>query len=311
MCLIIRRPRDVEIPIKLLINAFSNNSDGFGYMFAENGRVQVRKFLPKNPQSIIKAYDQIKDHDVGIHFRMATHGTTNQANCHPFQVLSVDKHGRDLWLMHNGILSSVPQPNLKKSDTWHFVTNWLRPVLEENPELIDDAAYQQMLAKFIGTGNKLLLLDGNGKFITINEAAGTLVDNRMWLSNLYSLDAPTSYRSYAYGGWYGSEEISPISSRDLTELLEDDDTVLGGACEIQSQGGHEKGTWRDEDTGDEDAWSENTRDGSFRDDENALYGVDVARHTISDLREMNESELFNWVIEHPEEATDVLTWFLR
>ena len=95
------------------------------------------------------------------------------------------QHGRDLWLMHNGPRLPVPILEDDKSDTWHFVKHMLYPILENNPDFIENDDFIRMLDRIIGS-EKLLLLDSHVGFIRVNENAGTKKDN-MWLSNTYSL----------------------------------------------------------------------------------------------------------------------------
>ena len=188
MCLIIKSDNASELKANLLKSAYSNNSDGFGGMFLADGKIQTFKELPKNENEVIKLWDKFKDMKIpmGLHFRFTTNGGTNKANCHPFEVLNKKQHNRDIWVMHNGPQLPTPMIDVDKSDTHQYVKWVLRPMLANNPELIYNKDWKEMIEDSIGS-DKLLFLDGsNGKFTIINEDHGETLDN-MWLSNTYSI----------------------------------------------------------------------------------------------------------------------------
>ena len=58
--------------------AYENNSDGFGVMFYNSGKVHTHKIVPKDFQDIHKMWKDYKDLNtqVGIHFRFTTAGNT-------------------------------------------------------------------------------------------------------------------------------------------------------------------------------------------------------------------------------------------
>ena len=189
MCLIIKSDNASELKANLLKSAYSNNSDGFGGMFLADGKIQTFKELPQNENEVIKLWDKFKDMKIpmGLHFRFTTNGGTNKANCHPFEVLNKKQHNRDIWVMHNGPQLPTPMIDVDKSDTHQYVKWVLRPMLANNPELIYNKDWKEMIEDSIGS-DKLLFLDGsNGKFTIINEDHGETLDN-MWLSNTYSIN---------------------------------------------------------------------------------------------------------------------------
>lgn len=188
MCLIISKPKNKHFPLDDLECAYYTNSDSFGAMWVQDGHVQVEKLsTPKNFDDVKAMYERHADKNVAYHLRFTTHGKTNNINCHPIQVLNKNKHGRDLFMMHNGILGvDIKKPNL--SDTWHFVQNYLKPCLISNPRLIYHKNFQEMLSKTIGAHNKLLFLDNNGRTIIINRKAGSEHVSGCWISNTYSIN---------------------------------------------------------------------------------------------------------------------------
>ena len=195
MCLIIQTDKPKQLSTRLLETAYENNSDGFGVMSVNKGKLHTHKIVPKTFNDIEKIWDKYKSMDIpmGIHFRFATNGDTNKAMSHPFQVLSRAKgDDRDMWVMHNGPQLPTPMIDSNKSDTHQFVKWVLRPQLSANPKLFHNAEWQEMIEDLIGT-DKLLFLDGKTKeFVIFNRDEGTDMENVGWLSNTYSIQ-PTTY----------------------------------------------------------------------------------------------------------------------
>src|SRR5690606_12732950 len=161
MCLIVHKPADKVVPFDIIDAAFRNNSDGFGIMAAAgNGRVEVRKILPTTTDECVRLYDEYAKRELGLHWRMRTHGAIDIAQCHPYQVLNYEDHGRDVWLMHNGVMSDVPCYDKNKSDTAHFVELMLKPMLLTFEDALESAQFKEWIGSVIGAGNKLLVLDG-------------------------------------------------------------------------------------------------------------------------------------------------------
>jgi hypothetical protein len=202
MCLIIKTDTPKQLSLQLLETAYNNNSDGFGLMFCNKGKLHTQKIVPKTFKDIEKLWSKYNDLDIpmGLHFRFNTNGDTTRSMSHPFQILSKAKgDDRDMWVMHNGPMLPTPMIDDNKSDTHQFIKWVLRPQLSANPKLLYNAEWQEMIEDLIGS-DKLLFLDGKTKeFVIYNEDEGKEVDNIGWLSNTYSIQ-PTSYglRNYTY-----------------------------------------------------------------------------------------------------------------
>jgi hypothetical protein len=153
-------------------------------MFVADGRVQVIKSMG-TVEDHLKQYSKVKGIPHVLHQRFATHGEKTVAMCHPFRVTSKDQHGHDIWVSHNGVLS-IQTPRKNKSDTFHLVKDLLRPLLMKDSSLLYTTQFQQLLAKAIGSTNKLAFLDSEGKVILINGSEGQYKGD-FWFSNTYSL----------------------------------------------------------------------------------------------------------------------------
>ena len=202
MCLIIKTDNPSQLSLNLLQTAYQNNSDGFGVMFCNKGKLHTQKIVPKTFEDIEKVWSKYKNlkTSMGLHFRFNTNGDTARSMSHPFQILSKSKgDDRDMWVMHNGPQLPTPMIDDNKSDTHQFVKWVIRPQLSANPKLLYNAEWQEMIEETIGS-DKLLFLDGKTKEFTIyNQQQGKEMDNIGWLSNTYSIQ-PASYgvRDYTY-----------------------------------------------------------------------------------------------------------------
>lgn len=191
MCLIVYKPEDASLPGNILDRGYRMNDDGFGIMYPKgDGTLRVIKGV-FTLKIINQVFGYAMKHNVplAMHFRMRTHGLIDVGNCHPFRVLNKEEHGRDLCMMHNGILRVPTDTDHTRSDSWHFVHRYLAPVLRKDPSLIDDEAFRRMISDVIGNWNKLTFMDGDGKTYIINRSAGTDMDGAWFSSGYWSKDA--------------------------------------------------------------------------------------------------------------------------
>lgn len=196
MCLIINVPRGKDFPRDALEAAYYTNSDGAGFMWVENDRVKTLKNPSADFEWIEQQFDRLQGEGrlFAVHLRFATHGKKDRENTHPFQILRKEADGRDLWMMHNGVLSDFPIFSKGRSDTWHFVENWLKPALKSNPKLIYRESFQKTMGKVIGVSSKLLFLDSGGQVVIINKEQGSNHTSGCWISNTYSINGAKLYR---------------------------------------------------------------------------------------------------------------------
>lgn len=191
MCLIIKSNNPKDLDLNLMECAYQNNSNGFGVMFYNKGKVHTHKIVPKNFDDIKKMWLKYKDLNtsIGIHFRFTTVGDTKRSLSHPFQVLKKGENGsdRDLFVMHNGARLPTPIIDKDKSDTHQFIKWVIKPQLQNNPNLLYNAEWTEALEELIGS-DKLLFLDGKTQeFTIINQDEGKDVKNVGWVSNTYSI----------------------------------------------------------------------------------------------------------------------------
>jgi hypothetical protein len=218
MCLLIHQSLNHRFTDEQLADFYSKNSDGFGAIVNQPDGVRIVKTVG-NLQEIQALYEsQVAGHEAVIHFRMQTHGDIDLVNCHPYQVTD------EIYMAHNGILSTGNAADLSKSDTWHYIENYLKPLLSRYPSILHEQSFQKMLGSHIGMSNKFAFMDAHGKVVVINKQAGVEHFN-CWLSNTYAW-TPTRWgysTGYEYGAWakganvYGGTTYNPSKQLTFTD----------------------------------------------------------------------------------------------
>ena len=191
MCLLVTQTKNTpSLPDVWLSDMFSFNSDGIGVMYVHNNQLVIKKELPKTANEFIKFYrDNIQGKNCSFHLRMRTHGEIDLLNCHPYEILNKKDDGLDMWLSHNGVLSFGNSADTTKSDTWHYIKNYLKPMLKDNPSLAFNNAFTKVIGDHIGSSNKFVIMDSKNRQSVINRSSGVYCGG-MWLSNTYAWSAP-------------------------------------------------------------------------------------------------------------------------
>jgi len=189
MCLIIWNPKGRKLAHESLIAASENNSDGWGVMFPENGRIRTIHSM-EGVGALIKLTERLRGVPHSIHFRFRTRGEVDVKQCHPFEVLNKEEHGMDLWMMHNGTFSGVAVDDTN-SDSKIFAGMLRTQILEMSKE-IPNVEFRKVLKTFsdiIGTGNKLMFMSSGMDAVLVNQSRGSWIGG-VWFSNTYSLSRP-------------------------------------------------------------------------------------------------------------------------
>jgi hypothetical protein len=197
MCLLLTQSKSSPILSDAWLSDFySFNGDGVGVMFAHHGELIIKKIIPNTAQEFIDFYrENIAGRDCAFHLRMRTHGDIDLLNCHPYEILNRSEHGLDLWLMHNGVLSTGNKADTTKSDTWHYIQNYLKPMLSGNPDFAFHPSFKALIEDHIGSSNKFVIMDNEGRQTVINEGSGVYWGG-LWLSNTYAWSASKSAKNH-------------------------------------------------------------------------------------------------------------------
>ncbi len=148
---------------------YTHNSDGVGVMWSENDILYTRKYLPPTAEAAWAFYQEhIRGRECVVHWRMKTHGLIDLENCHPYPIFGAGTK-MPMSLMHNGVLSTGNAADKTKSDTWHYVADYLRPLLNEHPEMFLNPVVQKLLQDHIGYGNRFIIMNHKGEMAILNE----------------------------------------------------------------------------------------------------------------------------------------------
>ena len=179
----------------LIESIYQKNGDGLGIMYGTTDGVKVVKKIPHNADAFRDLITRMPDdeREVALHARWRTHGDINHENTHPYPV-----NGHS-YLMHNGVLHTGNSSDLKKSDTWHFIKDYMA---DATPDVLHSQAYRLMVEEFIND-NRFVIMSHDGRMTIMNRASGIEVKG-MWFSNTYAWDPELlGYRmpKYSYGAF--------------------------------------------------------------------------------------------------------------
>ena len=182
MCLIIHKPAGARIPHALLHAAARFNADGWGLMgFGAGGQLLLERHAGLDVEALLAAEAANADAEYALHLRRQTRGSGGVENAHPFRVVD------GLYLMHNGTLPIAPAAP-RRSDTWHFAAEVLRPLAQRHPGLFSDFAFIRLLELSLRPENKLAVLDQrHRRIVLVNRQHGADFEE-LWLSNTRWID---------------------------------------------------------------------------------------------------------------------------
>jgi hypothetical protein len=194
MCIIAYQPINEEITRQQLKNCWSNNPDGAGLMWVEDGEVKILKegnSFRKYYKKFRSVYGRMKGETPFVHhFRIGTSGSRNVHNVHPFYITE-----NKLAFCHNGILPIAVPKNSKDNDTRIFNEFVLQMI---RPDALFTPLIQDMIEEWIGT-DKLVFLDNEKEVYIFNENEGEW-HKGCWFSN----DGHFYESTWVYGGYSGS-----------------------------------------------------------------------------------------------------------
>jgi len=255
MCLLTFFPPFAEVNTERLECGARCNPHGHGFaIVTADGQVIVDHAM--RPDELIERFaklrEQYPDSHALFHSRITTHGSTNLANCHPFQVIG--PRGGQTILAHNGILPTDCQPKGKdsRSDTRILAEDmlWKRwgkyrlaPLGSRKPRFtkrwLDSPEVRKSIEKWLGTGSKVLVLTTNPRLAKtaylFNERLGDWVDGVWYSNSSYETWKPSSYRDGYYGGTsyvYRGGEFVPTRETQ-SQWWDDWPTVVGSKPESQ------------------------------------------------------------------------------
>ena len=279
----------------LISDIYTSNPDGIGIMYATTKGLKVVKVLPKSLADATQFITKLPndDRELAIHFRWTTHGHTDLTNCHPYDVIP-----GYVAMMHNGILHTGNDADKSKSDTWHFIRDYLASPVAEHPALVHNEKFRDMVAEFIGD-NRFVFMDGDGKMSHVNYDQGIEHDG-LWFSNTYAWRPSRLIPSYQYSTKY--------SKRYYNSMYDDYkyDNTYGGYKSIPAD------SWKDEDdvyeikprklSAHDPAWDEADYEFDDEIEERTLDPMDM----LEALMTADVDAITIALEEHPEQSVNLL-----
>ena len=201
MCLIVvGNKNDVIKQKSILENAIKINHNGFGLMYFKDDNIISKKTLStkfSDVENLIKSVIDDCDNKLALHFRFATEGVVDKINTHPIPILSKEKEGRAISLMHNSPMLPTALIDKDRSDTHQFVKYYLKPVLKSNPDLLYNQKWLEQLNRDC-EGSRLVFCDAQNKgFVYVNKKLWTKKD-KVWFSN------DNSFQTSSWGFGHGN-----------------------------------------------------------------------------------------------------------
>lgn len=241
MCLIIEKPKGQTIPAWILRTASCDNPHGTGAWITDpkGNAATVEKALDYEGEKKVLAKANRKGVRSIIHFRLATHGDKDLANCHPVEVPLNRRDGYRQWVIHNGIFSGLGHERQTESDTAHFARLVASIGGKDPRRLMTDVTVHDVLALLGGSGNRYVLVDSAGSSV--------LFHPKLWEDYHGLRCSNTHFDTWrGYGAW-GDDEYEDVrpgrvwsSSTGSTDSAycshDPDPTYVDGAKRVGSMG---------------------------------------------------------------------------
>lgn len=196
----------------LIEDIYQHNADGVGLMYCTTAGLKVCKRLPIDAAQVRGFIDRMPtdDREVALHFRWRTHGLITLDQCHPYPVCP------GVALMHNGVLDGGNAGDMSKSDTWHFIEDYLKtlPV-----DAFHDERFTNLIGEFIGE-NRFAIMSADGRLTVINKDQG-VEHNGVWYSNTYAWTPGLVIPSYrrAPAEWWNATTDDTYDTYDSAPRL--------------------------------------------------------------------------------------------
>lgn len=235
MCLLTFIPAGVEFDYARARKSATANPDGFG--FAIHAGIAIIKDHDMDFEKLwIRWVDMRKCYLNSVamfHFRIATHGTLDVDNCHPFDVGDT----KDVVLGHNGILPLVMPVHEVRSDTKLFAEIIL-PAMGGVCALDNLETFKNL--EEWAYGSKLVILSADPKskydWYIVNEPDGHWEHGMWWSNRSYVYSYAPAYVNYGYASSaLASTKSKSYNYDDRDDIAWDlgDDEVVGNASTLR------------------------------------------------------------------------------
>lgn len=175
MCIIVHKPGGLVLPdIATIKRCWDANPQGAGFMYIKKPLFGPDKLIVEKGfmswESFRKRIVKFKNYkeEMCLHFRLASHGSISEENCHPWQI------DDDRALVHNGIIRWLGDDHAT-SDSKRFA-DILKTFDLQNEDHV------RVLEEAIGSYNKVVIMDPYYGTVFLNRNSG-VEDNGIWYSN--------------------------------------------------------------------------------------------------------------------------------
>lgn len=142
MCVIIYKKPSVDLKFETVRLASITNPDGMGLAYFDGGEVIFERNLKPSKRDLQSCIRKTEGKEAIFHFRIATSGGVNLANCQPI----FNKKGNFL-LFHNGVVHSLNGASTTASDT--VLLSYLLEHKEVNKYKLLEKLAQKTYSKFV------------------------------------------------------------------------------------------------------------------------------------------------------------------
>jgi len=191
MCIICVSKQGAPQPTRQQLETmFTNNPDGFGYMYARDGRVHIHKGF-MSCADMLRAVDAEKftaSDAVVYHFRISTQAGVTPTMTHPFAFTKNIELTKALditcalGVAHNGVIRMTSTNDKEYNDTAIFITKYMTRLIHSVDDIKDSVILDMLDAM---TNSKLALLDKSGYIALvghfIEDANGLLFSNTSYI----------------------------------------------------------------------------------------------------------------------------------
>ena len=142
MCVILYKKKDSKIDLDTLLLARNTNPDGMGLAYFDEKEVIFERNLKPSKRDLQTCIKKTEGKEAIFHFRIATSGGVNLANCQPV----FNKKGNFL-LFHNGVVHSLNGVSNTASDT--VLLSYLLEHGEVDKNKLLEKLAQKTFSKFV------------------------------------------------------------------------------------------------------------------------------------------------------------------
>lgn len=188
MCVVFIKPANFSMPESDIRAMAKANPHGLGIAYVDTihrgkyppvPKIITKKFIGDTATKYLSL--DLHEKQVLVHFRLATHGSVNTRNVHPFAI--VKNH---LVMAHNGVLDIRTRSD--ETDTAAYIRENLKPAIEKyGKAIVNQPFFKGLIERDIGS-SKFVFMDSHDYVTIYNQHLGTVIKRNgtnVWVSNTH------------------------------------------------------------------------------------------------------------------------------